>query len=64
MGLKIVIIAKTKPPSAEASKAPPASRPSATAFQDQSAVADRIAKSRNVLPTVPWTVIAMLRGFP
>ena len=62
MGRKIVIIATTKPPMAEMPSSAIGKSPLPVARHAQSAVADRIASSKNVLPTVPCTVIVVLRG--
>ena len=61
VGLKIVIIATMKPPIAEIGSRTSGNCAAAEAFHDQRAVNDRMASSRNVLPTVPCTVVTVLR---
>ena len=59
--MKIVIIATMLPPIAEPMNTPNENEPPATAFHDQRAVNDMMASRRNVLPTVPCTVVVVLR---
>src|SRR5438128_1612645 len=57
----MVIIARTKPPIIEPNSSAGLMALLAAWLHDQPAAADRMASSRAVLPTVPVTVIVLLR---
>ena len=61
MGLNTVIMATMKPPMAEMPSKPNERLPLLMAFHAQSPVADRMARSKNVLAIVPCTVVVVLR---